>query len=402
VKIGIFSDVYLPQIGGVSTATHLIKKHLTARGHDVYVITPSDPKAEEEENVIRVPSIPFVSAKRLAFMCPPLIYKRITDLDFDIVHTQTEFVMGDLARRAVKDLKIPHVHTFHTLYEDWLQGQLGEGHASKAARSFIRRFSSNFCNSADHIIVPTQKTKDVLLSYGVTTPLQILPTGIELERFAAAAADTRSRSQLREALDIPQDAFVLIYVGRISQEKAINEILNYLPGLIEKNDDFYFLLAGSGPQLQEYCDQVSAAGLEKNIKFIGPVSADEVPYYYAVGDAFASASRSETQGLTYIEAMAAGLPLLVFNDDCLKGVFEEGVNGFSFASGEEFCRGAAALIADADLRRKMSEAAVRSSQRFSVDAFIEQIYSIYQAQLEIYQNSRNEDGFQSRILKYFR
>ena len=232
MKIGIFSDVYLPQIGGVSTATHLIKKHLTARGHDVYVITPSDPKAEEEENVIRVPSIPFVSAKRLAFMCPPLIYKRITDLDFDIIHTQTEFVMGDLARRAVKDLKIPHVHTFHTLYEDWLQGQLGEGHASKAARSFIRRFSSNFCNSADHIIVPTQKTKDVLLSYGVTTPLQILPTGIELERFAAAAADTRSRSQLREALDIPQDAFVLIYVGRISQEKAINEILNYLPGLI--------------------------------------------------------------------------------------------------------------------------------------------------------------------------
>lgn len=402
MKIGIFSDAYLPQIGGVSTASHLIKKHLTARGHDVYVITPSDPKAEAEENVIRVPSIPFVSAKRLAFMCPPMIYKQITDLDLDLVHTQTEFVMGDLARRVRQDLKIPHVHTFHTLYEDWLQGQLGEGNASKAARTFIRRFSTKFCNSADYIIVPTQKTEDVLLAYGVTTPLQILPTGIELDRFTAAAADAESRLQLRQAFNIPQDAFVLIYVGRISHEKAINEILEYLPQLIGENDDFYFVLAGSGPQLQEYCDQVSEAGLEKKIKFIGPVSPDEVPRYYAMGDAFASASRSETQGLTYIEAMAAGLPLLVFNDDCLKGVFEEGVNGFSFASEEDFRRGLTSLIADTDLRRQMSDAAIISSQRFSVDIFAEQILSIYRTQINSYQKSRTADGFQSRKLKYFR
>lgn len=402
MKIGIFSDAYLPQIGGVSTAANLIKKHLTARGHDVYVITPSDPKAEEEENVIRVPSLPFVSAKRLALMCPPVIYKRIIDLDFDIVHSQTEFAMGDLAHRVRKDLKIPHVHTFHTLYEDWLLGQLGEGHASKAAQNFIRRFSTKFCNSVDHIIVPTRKTEDVLLSYGVTTPLQILPTGIELDRFSAAAADTESRLRLREDLDIPRDAFVLVYIGRISHEKAINEILDYLPRLIEEYDDFYFVLAGSGPQLQEYCDQISEAGLERKIKFIGPVSSEQVPRYYAMGDAFASASRSETQGLTYIEAMAAGLPLLVFNDICLKGVFEESVNGFSFTSEEEFLRGAASLMEDTSLRRQMSEAAINSSKRFSVDIFVEQVLAIYQSQIEVYKKGRTGVAFHSRILNYFR
>lgn len=385
MKIGIFSDVYLPQIGGVSTATHLIKKYLTARGHEVYIITPFDPQAEAEEHVIRVPSMPFVSAKRLALFCPLYMYKRIKNLDFDLVHSQTEFAMGDLARRISKNLNVPHVHTFHTLYEDWLLGQLGTGVASKAARNFIRRFSTNFCNHADHIIVPTQKTENVLLDYGVTTSLQILPTGIELERFATAAADLESRSFLREELDIPQNAFVLVYLGRISHEKSIGEILEYLPGLIRENEALYFLLVGSGPQLQDYCEQVREAGLENNIIFVGPVSAAKVPSYYAMADAFTSASRSETQGLTYIEAMAAGLPLLVYDDDSLKGVFEEGVNGFSFSSAEEFQHGVRSLMKDVSLRKQMSEAAVCTSQRFSVDVFAEQILNIYKTQIEIYQ-----------------
>ncbi|MDD2427340.1 MAG: glycosyltransferase family 4 protein [Eubacteriales bacterium] len=402
MKIGIFSDAYLPQIGGVSTASHLIKKHLTARGHKVYVITPSDPKEEAEANVIRVPSMPFVSAKRLALLCPPLTYRRIKNLDLDLVHSQTEFAMGDLARRISKDLNIPHIHTFHTLYEDWLLGQLGEGLASKAARNFIRRFSTNFCNSVDHIIVPTHKTEKVLLSYGVTTPLQILPTGIELDRFSALAADPDSRLLLREELGIPQAAFVLIYVGRISHEKGIDEILEYLPRLVAENENFYFVLAGSGPQLQEYCKQVSEAGLEKNVKFIGPVPPAEVPRYYAMGDAFASASRSETQGLTYIEAMATGLPLLVVNDDSLAGVFNENVNGFSFTSAEEFQQGVRILMAEPERRKQMSEAAIATSKRFSVELFAEQILDIYQNQIEMHQMSRSKTASQSKILNFFK
>ncbi len=385
MKVGIFSDAYLPQIGGVSTVTHLIKEHLAACGHEVYVITPSDPKAEAEENVIRVPSMPFVSSKRLALFCPIFSYRQIKKIDFDIVHSQTEFAMGDLARRISKKSNIPHVHTFHTMYEDWLLGQLGTGIASKAARNFIRRFSTNFCNSVDHVIVPSQKTKDVLLDYGVTTSLQILPTGIELERFAAAVTDKESRAQLREKLDILPDAFVLIYLGRISHEKRIGEILEYLPDLIRENKNLYLLLVGSGPQLQEYCDQVSKAGLEDNIKFVGSVPAADVPLYYSVADVFASASRSETQGLTYIEAMAAGLPLLVVNDDSLKGVFKEGVNGLSFNSITEFHNNINLLMQDKSLLKQLSKAAVATSKNFSVSNFIEQILCIYQAQIEKYQ-----------------
>lgn len=381
MKIGLFSDAYLPQIGGVSTATSLIKKYLSALGHDVYVITPSDPEELEEEHVIRVPSMPFVSAKRLAFLVPPATYKRIKSLNFDIVHSQTEFAMGDLARKISADLGIPHVHTFHTLYEDWLRGQLGEGRASKTARNFIRRFSTNFCNSVDYILVPTAKTEKVLLAYGVTTPLHILPTGIELERFSAATADKERRRSLRRELNIPQDAFVLLFVGRISHEKAILEILEYFPQVLAENKNTYIVLVGSGPQLHEYSELVEEAALGENIRFVGPVPPEDVPAYYALGDVFTSASRSETQGLTYIEAMATGLPLLVFYDDCLQGVFEEAKNGFSFKSAEEFQRGVRLLQGDLALRSNMSEAAIASSKRFSVQSFAEQILAIYQTQI---------------------
>lgn len=392
MKIGLFSDAYLPQIGGVSTATYLIKKYLSALGHDVYVITPSDPKAQEEERVIRVPSIPFVSAKRLALLNPPATYKRIKNLNFDIVHSQTEFAMGDLARRISADLGVPHVHTFHTLYEDWLRGQLGEGRASKTARNFIRRFSTNFCNSVDYILVPTTKTEKVLISYGVSTPLHVLPTGIELERFSAAAADSERRRALRQDLEIPQEAFVLIFVGRISHEKCISEILEYFPQVLAENENIYIVFVGSGPQLHEYSEQVEKASMEKNIKFIGPVSPDDVPLYYALGDVFTSASRSETQGLTYIEAMASGLPLLVFFDDSLQGVFEDEKNGFSFNSAAEFSRAVQLWQREPALLREMSEAAIASSKRFAVESFAEQILAIYESQIER-QNGRERGDF---------
>ena len=152
--------------------------------------------------------------------------------------------------------------------------------------------------------------------------------------------------------------------------------------MLAENENIYIVFVGSGPQLHEYSEQVEKASMEKNIKFIGPVSPDDVPLYYSLGDVFTIASRSETQGLTYIEAVASGLPLLVFFDDSLQGVFEDEKNGFSFNSAAEFSRAVQLWQGEPALLREMSETAIASSKRFAVESFAEQILAIYESQIE--------------------
>lgn len=381
MRVGIFTDAYVPQIGGVSTVSQLIKNELNRRGHTAYVITTTDKAAVEEENVIRYPSIPFVSEKRIGLNISPELNREIKSLHLDLVHTQTEYTMGKVGKDLAEKQGIPYIHTFHTLYDIWMRGQLGENFFSESVITMMNLLLKQHLKGSRAIIAPSQKTADFLKTYDLDIPVHILPSGINVQAFQEARKDQAQQAEIRRQLGIPPEAFVVVYVGRISEEKSIDLVLGYLAPLVREQKDLYFVAIGSGPRLEDYREQVEYWGLSQQIQFIGQVPVDHVKNFYAMGDIFACASQSETQGLTYIEAMAAGLPLLVKPDPCLEGVLEVGKNGLGFSNRAEFVAGLNQLKSQESLRREMSAAAQEKSEDFSVDSFMDKLIAIYESVL---------------------
>lgn len=382
MRIGLFTDAYLPQIGGVSTSTALLQRALKEMGHQAFVITPNDPDASPDEiDVLRVPSLPFVSAKRLSSGIHPIMSRKLKSLSLDIVHSQTEFGMGGFARSIARQLDIPHVHTFHTLYEDWLNDQVKAkegGIYRKLTRFYVQRQSRYFCNRTDEVICPTEKTREVLLNYGVTKPITVVPTGIELSAFREAAQEKGAGKEIRSRLGIPADGRILLYLGRISNEKHIDELLYYLKTSLLTRPDVHFVLVGDGPAREALTKEAKESDIAAQVHFVGKVSWSVVMRYYAAADFFLSASQSETQGLTYIEALAAGVPILVRQDPCLDEVVHHGENGFYFIDEASFNEGLDALLSlDRDGYEKISEVATRSVDKYSVESFAGTIVSIY-------------------------
>lgn len=384
MRIGIFTDAYIPQIGGVSTSCLLLKNELTKLGHKVFVFTTSDPAAPlDEVNVLRVPSLPFVSSKRVTVNYNPMLIGRVRKLDLDLIHTQTEFGMGIFGRSICRQTGIPHVHTYHTIYEDWLHGQLKKGPIDLIARNGARRLSATFCNSAQHIIAPTEKTRQLLLSYGVTKPIDIIPTGIHLEKFFRAGQDAAAISRLKEELGIKPDEKVLLYLGRISDEKSLNVLFDYLEPWLKAHPKTRFVLVGEGPlrgALMRFAEQHKLQG---QVSFTGGVALAKVPQYYAIADVFMSASRSETQGLTYIEALATAVPILVRRDAALEGVVDEGRNGYFFDDRASFVSGLDRILDQSESDYAlMSAQALDSGSKYSVERFAKSVEALYIQQIE--------------------
>lgn len=185
MNIGIFSDTFFPQLNGVATSIRTLATALEERGHHVYIFTPSDPRCYEGYdtlNVYRLPSVPvrFVRDYRAGYVFSPFLAKKIIDLNLDIIHTQTEFCLGALGRFISTTQGIPLVHTYHTMYEDYVH-YIGGGHI--ISKEMARDFSGIYCNTSTAVIAPTRKTEQLLKSYGVTKPISIIPTGINTSNF---------------------------------------------------------------------------------------------------------------------------------------------------------------------------------------------------------------------------
>lgn len=384
MRIGLFTDAFLPQISGVASSTALLQRALEDMGHRAFVITPSDPgQAASEIDVFRVPSLPFISSKRLSFGVHPVLARQLKDLNLDIVHSQTEFGMGLYARQISEQLDIPHIHTFHTLYEDWLNDQVKAkkgGLYRKVTAWYVKRATRRYCNKADFVIVPTKKTKDVLLQYGVTTQLKIIPTGINLSSFKKARFDIEHAKDIRNSLGIDAADKMLLYVGRVSREKHIDELITYLKDILTVRYDIHFVVVGDGPAKNELVKYASTVGIADRVHFTGAIPWLDVPYYYAAADFFLSASQSETQGLTYIEAMAAGVPLLVREDPCLEDVVVNGVNGYAYTDEASFAEKLELLLnLNEDEYKQLSDGAFESAERYSVKYFAKSVASVYEA-----------------------
>ncbi|HHV41552.1 MAG TPA: glycosyltransferase family 4 protein [Clostridiaceae bacterium] len=381
MKIALFSDVYVPAISGVSTSTQLLRNELIKQGHEVFVYTVKDPDAKtDDNNIVRITSLPFISAKRMAVNINPQVRYRIKKQKFDVIHTQTEFGLGVFGRSIARQEDIPFVHTFHTIYEDFTKDMMAKWprFVDNYTAQLMRRISRKFCNSADRVIVPTAKAVDLLRKYGVVAPLDVIPTGLDLERFSLAAADDKKKLETRSQLGLKPDDLVLLYLGRVSNEKHIDELLDYLFKLFPQMTKLKLVITGEGAAFNRLVKRVATERQNEHVLFTGPVPVTEVPHYYAMADIFTSASQSETQGLTYIEAQASGVPILVREDPALEGIVENGYNGHYFIDEDSFNKGLFVLLKELETNREnIFRQTTLSATRYNVSTFANRVVETY-------------------------
>ncbi len=387
MKIGIFTDTYYPQINGVATSILMLKENLEKLGHSIYIFTTTDPKTPaNERNVYRLPSIPFASSRRIGVIYHPNMARKIRALQLDLIHTHTEFSLGIFGRIIANELGIPTVHTMHTMYEQYTHYIAKVGALDAAAKTLARNLSRHFCNTADAVIAPTQKVEEMLWRYGVRNKVAVIPTGIELGKFAPIRYGIDEITSLRTEYGLTDTDRVLLYIGRISKEKNITEILYGLKRYLPQHPDTKFLIVGDGPDRENLQSLTQSLGIGKQVIFAGEKSWDQIGLYYQLGDVFVSASQSETQGLTYIEALAAGLPLIAKTDPCLNHVLFDGVNGYEFSDKIGFLNVLeTALSSDTNLQG-MSTAALCSTAPFSAMTFARTVAALYE-EILLHKNS---------------
>lgn len=328
MKIAIFTDHYYPLLGGITTSVVTLKNSLEARGHDVTIITVKVPNHEDHEpNIIRVPAFKLMDM-RVGYFAPRDIYNRLMEEQFDIIHTHTEFFVGKLGIKLAKQCGLPLLHTSHTLYETCLKSQFPFAKMYVPVAKVLNCFLQDQAKYSEMIVVPSKKSKSTLDKL-IPAPIEVIPTGIPLDKFAQDKQEDKVQ-ELRDQLGLNADEKIILTVGRLSQEKRLNVTINEFSKLLKKNYKCKLVMIGDGPERQTLEQQVSALGIEDHVKFLGHVPSEEIGHYYQLGDVYVSASKVETQGLTIVEAMAASIPVVVYDDTNIHGVVMENESGWLF------------------------------------------------------------------------
>jgi 1,2-diacylglycerol 3-alpha-glucosyltransferase len=376
MKILITTDTYSPIINGVVTSVKNLYKQLKFNGHDVKILTLSHTGNETVDgDVYYVKSIP-IGIYPDARIKVPLYNKLIKEVikwSPDVIHSQTEFSMMIASKYISNKLNIPHMHTYHTMYENYLVYILGGMVINK---NISAKITKKILNSLDIVIAATNKTKNTLLSYGVNKPIYVIPTGIELSKFQQELL-LEDQQKIMLDLQITQEDRIIAYVGRIAEEKNISEILMLLPDVIKKYKKVKLLIVGGGPYLNNLKEQVKNQNLEGNVIFTGMINSEEVFKYYKMAEIFVNASTSETQGLTFIEALSSGCPVVCKYDPCIDGVIEQGSNGYSYKEKGEFAYFVNEILRDPYLRDRMSKHAIIKANEYSSNIFANKVLDKY-------------------------
>lgn len=394
LRVAMFTNNYLPFIGGVPLSIERLRNGLCNYGDQVMVVAPSyREKAEREEHVLRVPSVLSMGKKgefRITNIFLPRIYKQVKKFKPDIIHLHHPFWMGSLGLFIARRLNVPAVYTYHTRLEEYahfvpLPGILFRNLISHA---MVKRFA----NKCDGIILPTYSTQEYLRIIGVTTPAFVQPTGIEYESFRQV--DDKEVRQLKESLDIG-DERVFVSVSRLSNEKNIDFMIDAINNLRKQTEvKFRFLMIGQGHQRDRLQQRIESLALEEYFILVGGVPPEDMPKWYHLGDAFLFASKSETQGMVILEAMAAGLPVVAVRSSGIDDVVRNGFNGFKTPEKQDqWCKRVRQLLEDESLRKELSENALKFAKDYSVERFSQEVRQIYAFTLANVSEKEKPAGF---------
>lgn len=374
MKVLITTDWYAPVINGVVTSVLMLQHELEERGHEVRVVTLSNSiHSYKDGNIYYMGSVSasrIYPGARLKMNRTRSLLRELAAWQPDIIHSQCEFSTFRVASALSNRLGVPIVHTYHTVYEDYTHYF---SPSVRVGRYVVTAFSRWICGHTACIVAPTRKVEQLLRRYGIHCRIEVIPTGVDLRSFRNS--DPERREALRRKWQLPQDHTILLYLGRMAKEKNLETLIDQIASSGRR--DVTLLLVGDGPDREAVLDY--ARHRQVPVVYTGMVPHDEAPDYYRLGDIFVTASTSETQGLTYFEALAAGLPVLCLRDSCVEGVVEDGVNGWQYENGESFARYLHAFCENSELRQQMRQAALASAERFSSEAFGEAAEKLYQS-----------------------
>lgn len=380
MKIAMFTNSFSPRVGGVSLSVQRFVHGYRERGHHVIVVAPEwKGRPGGEKGVLRVPAVQNVTDMEIAFPLPfESVVERVIDpAPPDIIHAHQPHMLGTMALRLAAEHLTPLVFTYHTRYEFYAH-YVSSG--SPAFQRFAAELGAGYCRLADQVIAPSESIRQLLLDRGVETPVEAIPTGVDLDEYAdgdGAAA--------RERVDIPADAFLCGIVSRLTPEKNVEFLARAVARYLSREENAWFLVVGYGTALETMRDIVAEEGVEDRCRFAGKTTGQKLVDAYHALDAFVFASKTETQGMVLVEALAAGCPLVALDAPGAREVVDDCVNGRLIAEEDEgaFADGlkwvAERATEDPELLR---ERARQSAQPFCTHRCVERVLSLYAEVIE--------------------
>lgn len=354
MKIGVFTDSYRPYTSGVVRSIDTFSNELTALGNDIYIFAPSYPNCQKESRVFRFASIPAPTNPDFTLALPFSLQLRPTMRRWkpEIIHVHSPFLLGRVGAHFARQLGVPLVFTFHTLYDQYVHYV---PFAREVTRELTRRFCRDFCNQCDLVIVPTGIIGEHLKKMGVRTMVKKVPTGIKLEEFS-----TGDKQWLKKKYQIPPEEKVLLFVGRLGQEKNIGYILDNFAVIAGELPATRLVIVGGGPEEETIKNKIEKLGLKNRVILTGTLPRAEVINCYHGADIFVFGSKTETQGLVLAEAKAAGLPVVAVKAFGAVEMVHDGEDGFLTAAGDRqaFVNSVKRLLTDREMYQHMSKQAL--------------------------------------------
>ncbi len=378
----IFSDTFPPEINGVATSSGTLYDAFKKNGEQIMVCTtnPYGSEMSLDGDILRLPGFKMkMYDYRIAGLYSPKAKKIIKDFKPDVVHIQTDAGIGQFGFLLAKEFKIPVVYTFHTALEDYTY-YATRGYLDRIAKGIVRTYVRYKSSVATEFITPSIKTKEYMRSIGVDAYINVIPTGVDFSKFAKENVDQAKVKEIKKTHGISDDTFVILSLGRVAKEKSIDICLKGYAKYLKNSPKMktVFVVVGGGPALDELKKLVQDLGIENNVKFFGPVPPSETPLYYQVGDLFVSASITETQGLTFMEAMASSLLLMARYDDTLLSTINDGKNGFFFLDEDDMAKKLNMVISLSEKEKEIVRlAAIDGLSEYSIDKFYERVKNVY-------------------------
>ncbi len=326
MRVLMVSDVYFPRVNGVSTSIETFRRALVEHGVEVRLVVPRYGNEGDLPGIVRVPGRPVPGDREDRLVGWRAMHRAVLNAaqDCDLIHIQTPFIAHYAGLKAARQLRLPVVATYHTLFEEYLQHYAAFLPANWL-KGLARRLSRTQCNALDAVIVPSTAMRERLGSYGVVREMEVLPTGIPVAQFVGGNGPA-----FRYRHGILSTRPVALYVGRVAHEKNIGFLLHALEYTRRLRPDVLLLIAGEGPAVDDLKEKVRALGLRDHVQFIGYLDrSEELPACYAAANVFVFASRTETQGLVLLEAMAAGLPVVALSEMGTTDILAPGRGAFS-------------------------------------------------------------------------
>ncbi len=388
MRIGIYSNNYLPIISGLTTSIENFRIGLAAKGHRVFVFAPHFPGyCDKNPDVFRYPSFNFRYRVDYPIAINILGWRtrKIADnLKLDIVHSQHPNILGAEAQRTARRNNIPIIFTYHTFYEYYVH------YIPLVPRSLVTYFARtqpiDYANKCDAVVAPSESLRKILIQRGLKVPCWVIPSGVDIDKFQKADG-----KEIREKLKLKAGEVLLMSLCRISSEKNIILLLDAVELILHRNESVRFLLVGGGHQEDEVRQKIKKSSVANRIEFLGAVPMDEVPKYYKAADLFIYASLTETQGMVVTEAMSAGLPIVAVGAGGIYEAVHSGKNGYLTENDAvKLSRKTLELIEDEGKRRAFSRESLKISQNFSIEKTSSKMICLYEKVIKDYGQNRRK------------